>query len=178
MTKKLKRLLNYTVDLIYKKVDFSKLKFSLEECYAKCSSEKSTADLRNVVDFCTERNILKEKSGKDVNYLHLVTSYNSFIFTTLQIAYFFEDESKENAYIAIRYDTAKRTIKKYFEYSKYNFYIAAIYNSLSDMLADREQFNEGHITKDIECKQIRLKEQEPQSLPTATNPTATATATN
>lgn len=174
MTKEVKNLLNYTVDLIYRKVDFSKLKFNLSDCYTKCGGEKLTADLRDVIDFCTERRILKEKSGKDTKYLHIITSYNTFIFTTLQIAYFFEDESKEIAYIVIRYDTAKRTIKKCFKYSKYDFYIATIYDSLDEMLEDREQFNKGYITKDIGCKQIKLNEQEP----TINKPTATATATN
>ena len=174
MTKEVKRLLNYTVDLIYKKVDFTKLKFDLSDCYTKCSGEKLAANLRDVVDFCTERNILKEKSGKDVKYLHIVLSHNTFNFTTLQIAYFFENENKEIVYIAIRYDTAKRTVKKYFQYSKYDFSIATIYDSLEDMLADRKQFSKGHITKDIDCKQIRLNEHE--SLLTATNTTATATA--
>lgn len=175
MTKETKKLLNYTVDLIYRKVDFSKLKFNLSDCYKKCSSEKLTANLRDVIDFCTERNILKEKSGKDVKYLQIVTSYNKSYFTTLQIAYFFEDESKETAYIAIRYDTAKRTIKKCFEYNKYDSYIASVYDFLEDMLADREQFNKGHITKDIDCKLIRLTEQEPTTQPIINNPTATAT---
>lgn len=150
----------------------------MSNCYTKCSDEKLTANLRDVADFCTERNILKEKSGKDVKYLHIVTSYNTFNFTTLQIAYFFEDESKETAYIVIRYDTAKRTIKKYFKYSKYDFYIASVYDSLEDMLADREQFNKGYIAKNIDCKPIRLDEQEPTAQPITNNPTATATATN
>lgn len=169
MTKEVRKLLNYTVDLIYKKVDFSKLKFNLSDCYKKCSGKKLTADLKNVIDFCTEKNILKEKSGKDVKYLHVVTSHNTFKFTTLQIAYFFDNESKETAYIVISYDTAKRTVKKYFTYSKYNLYIAAIYNSLDEMLEDKDQFNKGHITKDIDCKQIILSEQEFQPLSTATN---------
>lgn len=160
MTKEVRRLINYTVNLIYKKVDFRKLKFNLSSCYTKCSSAKLTANLRDIMEFCTERNILKEKSGKNVNYLHVVTSYNTFNFTTLQIAYFFENESKENCYIAIRYDTAKRTIKKFFEFSKYDMYIASIYDSLDDMLADKKQFDKGYITKNINCKQIRLNEQE------------------
>lgn len=169
MTKEVKKLLNYAVNLIYKKVDFANLKIELGDCYKKCNGEKLTADLKNIAEFCTERNLLKEKSGKEVNYLHVVTSFNTFNFTTLQIAYFFEDESKETAYIVIRYDTAKRTIKKYFEYNKYDFYIASLYDSLEDMLADREQFNKGHITKDIDCKPIRLNEQKPTVTATATN---------
>ena len=175
MTKKVRRLLNYTVDLIYRKVDFSKLKFVLSNCYKKCSGAKLTANIRNIIDFCTERNILKEKSGKDVKYLCIVASYNTFYFTTLQIAYFFEDEKKEVAYIAIRYDTAKKTIKKYFSYSKY-YNIATLYNSLDEMLADREQFNKSYITNNIDCKQIKLNEQEP--IINNSTATATATATN
>jgi hypothetical protein len=156
MTKKARSLLNYAVDLIYKKVDFGKLRFKLSDCYKKCSNAKLTANLKDAIDFSTERNILKEKSGKNVKYLHIVTSYNTFNFTTLQIAYFFEDENKEAVYIAIRYDTSKRTVKKYFQYNKYDFCVATVYNSLEDMLKDRDQFNKSYITKDIDCKQIRL----------------------
>lgn len=160
ITKEVRRLINYTVNLIYKKADFSKLKFNLSDCYIKCSGAKLEANLRDIIEFCTERNILKEKSKKNVNYLHIVTSYNTFNFATLQIAYFFENENKENCYVALRYDTAKRTIKKYFEYSKYDMHIVTIYNSIDEMLADRKQFNNGYIVENIDCKQIRLNEQE------------------
>lgn len=168
MTKEVRRLLNYSVDLIYKKVDFSKLKFDLSECYAKCSSKKLTANRNNIFEFCAERNIFEEKTKKPIKYLQVIPSYNKFNFTSLQIAYFFEDESKEDAYIVIRYDTFKRTIKKYIEYSKYDMNIATLYNSLDEMLANREQFNNGHITENIYCKPIKLKEQEPNPLPIAT----------